>query len=142
MERLSKEEYNRARDCLKRYNYNCINIINIQSDILSLSIAPNDGLPKAPYSVGDTTLNKVIQLNENTDLQKSIKEYKAVIQALELVDTDSRFIFEKEFRESKYKWEVIELLNKSEETYKRRKRELIYAVYNELNKKWPYFDLF
>lgn len=134
MERLSKDDYNRAKGCLKRYNYNCINIINIQSDILSLSIAPNDGLPKAPYSVGDSTLKKVIRLQENVDLQKSIKEYKAVIQALQLVDSDCKIIFEKEFRESKYKWDVIDELNKSEETYKRRKRELIYAVHNELNK--------
>lgn len=135
MDRLSKEDYNRAKGCLKRYNYNCINIINIQSDILSLSIAPMDGLPKAPYSVGDTTLNKVIQLQENEQLQQSIKEYKAVIQALQLVDNDCKIIFEKEFRESQYKWDVIDKLNKSEETYKRRKRELIYAVHNELNKK-------
>ena len=134
MERLSKEEYNYARDCLKRYNYNCINIINIQSDILSLSIAPNDGLPRAPYSVGDSTLKKVIQLQENPNLQKSIKEYKAVIQALQIVDNDCIIIFEQEFRESKYKWDVIDVLNKSEETYKRRKRELIYAVYDELKK--------
>lgn len=135
MDRLSKEDYNRAKECLKRYNYNCINIINIQSDILSLSIAPMDGLPKAPYSIGDTTLNKVIQLQENPELQQSIKEYKAVGQALQLVDNDCKLIFEKEFRESKYKWDVINELNKSEETYKRRKRELIYAVHNELNKK-------
>lgn len=134
MERLNKEDYNRAKGCLKRYNYNCINIMNIQSDILSLSIAPLDGLPKAPYKIGNITLNKVIQLEENPDLQKSIKEYKAVIQAIQLVNEESKLIFEKEFRESKYKWDVINELNKSEETYKRRKRELIYAVHNELNK--------
>lgn len=134
MERLSKEDYNKAKGCLKRYNYNCINIINIQNDILSLSVSPCDGLPKAPYSVGNITLNKVIQLEENKNLQKSIKEYKAVVQALQLVNEESKLIFEKEFRESKYKWDVISELNKSEETYKRRKRELIYKVHNELNK--------
>lgn len=134
MERLNKEDYNRAKGCLKRYNYNCINIMNIQSDTLSLSIAPIDGLPKAPYSVGNITLNKVIQLEENPNLQKSIKEYKAVIQAIQLVNEESKLIFEKEFRESKYKWDVINELNKSEETYKRKKRELIYAVHNELKK--------
>ena len=134
MERLNKDEYNRAKGCLKRYNYNCINIINIQSDILSISIAPIDGLPKAPYNVGNITLNKVIQLEENPNLQKSIREYKAVVQAIQLVSEESILIFEKEFRESKYKWDVIRELNKSEETYKRRKRELIYAVHNELNK--------
>ncbi len=134
MGRLSKEEYREAKGCLKRYNYNCINIINIQRDILNISVAPCDGLPKAPYSVGDNTLNKVIKLEENEELQKSIREYKAVIQALSLVNCESKVIFEREFRESKYKWDVIDELNKSEETYKRRKRELIYAVHKELNK--------
>lgn len=134
MERLKKEEYREAKGCLKRYNYNCLNIMNIQMDILNISVSPCDGLPKAPYSVGDSTLNKVIQLDENEKLKKSMREYKAVVQALQLVNEDSKFIFEKEFRESKYKWDVIDELNKSEETYKRRKRELIYAVHNELNK--------
>ena len=132
--RIPKEEYNKAVGCLKRYNYNCINIINVQSDILSLSIAQNDGLPKAPYSVGNSVLNKVIQLEENIELQKSIKEYKIVNQALELVDKDSKYIFEEEFRKDRYKWDIIEDLNISEETYKRRKRDLIYAVDKELKK--------
>jgi len=132
--RLPKEEYNKAVGCLKRYNYNCINIINVQSDILSLSIAQNDGLPKAPYSVGNSVLNKVIQLEENIELQKSIKEYKIVNQALELVDKDSKYIFEEEFRKDRYKWDIIDELNISEETYKRRKRNLIYAVDKELKK--------
>lgn len=103
MERLNKEDYNRAKGCLKRYNYNCINIINIQSDILSLSIAPMDGLPKAPYSVGDNTLNKVIKLEENEELQKSIREYKAVIQALLLVDSIANDIFEEEYQKRRRK---------------------------------------
>lgn len=132
--RIAKEEYNKAVGCLKRYDYNCINIVNIQSDILSLSIAPNDGLPKAPYSIGDTVFNKVMQLEENKELDKSIKEYKAVVQALKLVDKDSKYIFEKEFRESQTKWKVIADMNVSEETYKRRKSSLIYAVFNELKK--------
>lgn len=132
--RIAKEEYNKAVGCLKRYDYNCINIVNIQSDILSLSIAPNDGLPKAPYGIGDTVFNKVTQLEENKELDKSIKEYKAVVQALKLVDKDSKYIFEKEFRESQTKWKVIADMNVSEETYKRRKSSLIYAVFNELKK--------
>lgn len=132
--RIPKEEYNKAVGCLKRYNYNCINIMNIQSDILSLSIANNDGMPKAPYSISDTVFNKVIQLQDNTELNKSIKEYKAVGQALQLVNKDSKYIFEKEFRESKTKWQVINDMNVSEETYKRRKRDLIYTVNKELKK--------
>lgn len=68
--RIPKEEYNQAVECLKRYNYNCINIINRQSDILSLSVATNDGMPKAPYSIGDTVFNKVLKLESDEDLQK------------------------------------------------------------------------
>ena len=132
--RLPKEEYNKAVGCLKRYNYNCINIMNIQSDILSLSIAPISDMPRVPYGVGDTTLKKVIQLEENIELQKSIKEYKAVIQALSLVNKESQYIFEEEFRKDRYKWDIINELNTSEETYKRRKRSLIYAVNEELKK--------
>ena len=99
MERLSKEEYNRAKGCLQRYNYNRINIINIQSDILSLSVSANDGLPKAPYSVGDTVLKKVIQLEEDTDLRVYINEYKAVSQSLVLInDKITNEIFEEEYQ--------------------------------------------
>ena len=36
-------------------------------------------------------------MEENVGLQKSIKEYKAVIQALELVSEESKLIFEKEY---------------------------------------------
>lgn len=99
MDKLSKEEYNRAKGCLQRYNYNCINIINIQSDILNLSVTPCDGLPKAPYAVGNITLNKVIQLEENKNLQKSINEYKSVIQALILInDKITNDIFKEEYQ--------------------------------------------
>ena len=132
--RLPKEEYNKAVGCLKKYNYNCINIMNIQSDILSLSIAPISDMPRVPYGIGDTTLKKVMQLEENVELQKSIKEYKAVVQALSLVNKESQYIFEEEFRKDRYKWDIINKLNTSEETYKRRKRSLIYAVNEELKK--------
>ena len=132
--RIPKEEYNKAGGCLKRDNYNCINIINIQSDILSLSIAPYDGMPKAPYNVGDTVFNKVIQLQENKELNKSIKECKAVVQALQLVDEISKSIFEEEYRKGNTKWQVIHSLNISESTYERRKRNLIYNTYKEVKK--------
>lgn len=101
--RIIKEEYNKAVGCLKRYNYNCLNIINIQTDILSISIAPNDGLPKAPYSVGDTVFNKVVLLQDNEELNKSITEYKAVVQALQLVDDISKDIFREQYQKRRRK---------------------------------------
>lgn len=132
--RIPKEEYNKAVGCLKRYNYNCINIINIQRDILSISIAPNDGLPRAPYSVGDTVFNKIVQLEDNRELNKSIIEYKAVVQALQLVNEDSKCIFREVYIKQKNKWDVIEEKGLSERTFLRRKYELIYAVDKELKK--------
>jgi DNA-directed RNA polymerase specialized sigma subunit len=135
--RLSNEEYKEASLCLKRYNYNCLKIMNIRADIMSIGSPVLDGMPKAPYSVSDRTLKAVIELQENEYLQKAIKEYKAVVQAVELVNKDSKYIFENLYIQSKTKWEVIDGLGVSEETYKRRKRDLVYAVYKELKKVDP-----
>ena len=132
--RLPKEEYKQANNCLKRYNYNCIMILNIRADIMSISGNGIDGMPKAPYSISDSVFNSVIQLQENQELQKALKEYKAVVQALQLVSKDSKYIFEQLYVKSKSKWEIINEINVSEETYKRRKRDLIYAVNGELKK--------
>lgn len=131
--RLEKEDYRKAVGALKRYNYNCINIINIQSDILSISVTPTTGMPRAPYGVGNTTLNKVIQLEENEELQQSIKEYKAVIQALQLINKDSKYIFEQLYIKSKSKWDIL-ASGISERTFVRRKSELVFAVHKELEK--------
>ena len=49
--RLSKEDYKRAESCLKRYNYNCITVLNIRADIMSLSSVNYDGMPKSKYNV-------------------------------------------------------------------------------------------
>lgn len=89
--RLSKEEYREAKGCLKRFNYNCIKIMNIGTDIMSISSAVLDGMPKAPYSVSDTVLDRVIKLQEDEELQQSMREYKAVMQAKELVNKDSKY---------------------------------------------------
>ncbi|MBR6688793.1 MAG: hypothetical protein IKL68_02115 [Clostridia bacterium] len=131
--RLPKEEYKRANNCLKRYNYNCIMILNIRADIMSISGNGIDGMPKAPYSISDSVFNSVIQLQENQELQIALKEYKAVVQALQLVSKDSKYIFEQLYVKSKSKWEIINS-GMSESTYFRRKRELICAVNKELKK--------
>lgn len=133
--RLSREEYKKAEGYLKRYNYNCINILNIRNDIMTLSAVKLDGLPKAPYSISDTVFNSVIQLQENKELNRSIHEYKIVVQALQLVSEDSKVIFEELYQKSRNKWYIInDVLHTSEETYKRRKRDLIYTVDKEIKK--------
>lgn len=133
MMRLSNEEYKEASLCLKRYNYNCLKIMNIRADIMSIGSPVLDGMPKAPYSVSDRTLKAVIELQENEHLQKAIKEYKAVVQAVELVNKDSKYIFEEFYIKSKPKWEIINS-GISERTFVRRKGDLICAVHKELKK--------
>lgn len=129
--RLSKEEYREAKGCLKRFNYNCIKILNIRADIMSISSSIIDGMPKAPYSVSDTVLDRVVKLQEDEELQRAIKEYNAVMQAKELVNQDSKDIFEEFYRKGRTKWEIINS-GMSERTYERRNKDLIYAVHKEL----------
>lgn len=133
--RLNKIEYNYAKGCLKRYNYNCIKIMNTREDILSLGSQNLDGMPKAPYNINDNVLKSVIKLQEDEQLQKAIKEYKAVVQALELINKDCKTIFNKYYVLNKSKWEVLDS-GMSERTFERRNQELIYAVHDELKKSW------
>ena len=133
MNKISREDYKEAKGCLKRYNYNCINIMNIRADIMSIGGQSIDGMPKAPYAISDKVFNSVIKLQEDEHLQKSIKEYKAVVQALQLVDEDSKKIFETIYILSKSKWELINN-GMSERTYFRKKTELITQVSKELKK--------
>ena len=131
--RLNKEDYKKAVDILKRYNYNCLNILLINNDIISLGASKYDGQPHAPYNIVDVTLNKVIQLEENKELRKSMYEYKIVEKVKTLVSQDANYIFEEIYVKSKTKWDVIES-GVSERTFERRKKELVYAVHKELKK--------
>ena len=99
--RIPKEEYNKAVGCLKRYNYNCIKIMDIRENIMSISGQNLDGMPKAKYNTSDMVVNSVIQLQEDEELKKAIKEVKAVQMALQLVNEDCKNIFEKIYIQSK-----------------------------------------
>lgn len=131
--RLENQEYRQAVNCLKRYNYNCIKIMSIREDIISVNGMNMDGMPKPKYSKSDMVLNSVIQLQEDEDLKKAIKEVKAVQMALQLVDEDCKNIFEKIYIQSKSKWELINN-GMSERTYFRKKTELITQVNKEFKK--------
>lgn len=132
--RLSKDEYGKAVKCLKRYNYNKITIFNITADIINISSVNIDGMPKSKYSISDTVSDTIIKLEENEELQEITKDFKAVNQAILLIDKDSKIIFEELYKKEKSMWEIIDAYGFSERTFRRRKRELIYAVHNELNK--------
>ena len=131
--RIPKEEYKEVIGYLKRYNYNVTNIINMRADIISLSAVCIDGMPKSPYNVSDSVLNSVIELQENAELNRSIKEYKIVIQATQLISKDAKYIFEEMYIKGTGKWEIINN-GMSERTFVRRKGELIYAVHKEIKK--------
>ena len=131
--RLDKEDYKRAVGILKRYYYNCITIMNIRADIMSIGVPGNDGMPKAPYKISDSVYNQYIQLQEDKELQKALRQYKIVRQALELVSNDSKYIFEEFYMKNKAKWQIIDS-GMSERTFTRRKSELIYAVDQEIKK--------
>ena len=133
MSRLSKEEYREAVGCLKRYNYNYIKMMNIKYDIMSLSSPVLDGMPKAPYKISDSVLNSLIRIQDNEELQKCIREYKIVVQALQLVDSITKEIFEEEYQSgNENRWNIIDKLHISEDIYKRRKRKLVYLVHKEI----------
>ena len=131
--KLSKEDYREAKGCLKRYNYNCVKILNIRADIMDLGAQNLDGMPKPKNNVSDRVLESVIKLQEDEVLQEAIKEYKAVVQAIQLVNKDSKYIFEEMYIKSKSKWEIIDS-GMSERTYERRNKDLIYAVHKEIKK--------
>lgn len=131
--RLPNEEYKKAVNCLKRYNYNCIKIMTIREDIMSISGLNVDGMPKAKYTKSDAVLNSVIQLQEDVELKNAIKEFKAVQMALQLVSEDSKKIFETIYIQCKSKWDLINN-GMSERTYERKKSELISQVNKEIKK--------
>lgn len=103
-------------------------------DIMSIGSPNMDGMPKAPYTISDSVYNSVVKLQEDITLNKVIKEYKAVRQAIELVNEDSKLIFYELYVKNKYKWDIINDNGLSERTYVRRKSELVNAVHKELKK--------
>lgn len=132
--RLSKEEYRNAKGCLKRFRYNYIDIMTVKS-IPEISAIDYDRLPQGKYTITDTVANSIIRIEDNKSLQKAIKEYNAVIKALEIVDSDSKYIFNHIYnKQDKNKWDIMEDLCISERTYMRRFKSLVYAVANELKK--------
>ena len=101
---------------------------------MSINSICYDGMPHTKNLNSDVVLNKVIELQENKELNNCMKEYKAVVQALALLNEDCKYIFEKYFQKNISKWDIMNNKGMSERTFVRRKSELIYAVYMELKK--------
>lgn len=132
--RLSKEDYREAENCLIKYNYNCVAIMDMRADMMQLSSVQCDGMPKAPYLISDSVFNTYMKLQDNKELQRAIKQLKAVENAKQLVRAECLEIFENYYRKHKSKWETMNIIGLSERTYGRRKKDLIYTVSKELKK--------
>lgn len=131
--RLPKEEYNKAKSCLKRYNYNCVNILSTRTDLIGISEIKLDGLPHAQGGISDIVGSTVIKLEENRSYQRSIYEYNVVRKALTLVHRDSIFIFEHlYYKKDMTMWEIMDSIAISERTFHRRHHDLVYQVYKIL----------
>lgn len=133
--RIPKEEYNNARACLQRYAYNCRYILTRRDDIMQLSGVNMDGMPHSKYSISDIVANAVIKLDEDSSIKQSIKEFDIVQNALLLVDHDTKMIFEYLYEKKDKnigKYEICDAIGISEDTFKRKHRNLVYAVYETM----------
>lgn len=132
--RLSREDYREAEGCLIYYNYNCATILCVEANTSYLTASNYNGMPKAPYSISNPVEKIVIQKDEDKSYKKALKQYKAVEMAKLRVSDECLTIFELFYRGKKNKWRVIYESGFSERTFLRRKKDLIYAVYEELKK--------
>ena len=89
-----------------------------------------------PFSTGPSSITPEVSFDVVTIflLNRSIHEYKIVVQALQLVSDDSKVIFEEYYIKNKGKWHIINNCGLSERTYFRKKTELIEAIHNEIKK--------
>jgi hypothetical protein len=104
---MKKSDYNRAKNILKRYGYNSIEITKKGIDILE-----DEHIP---------------------ELQTCIDEYKCVKKALKLAHVDCEEILQKYYVKRMSKYEICEE-GMSERTFERRLQDLIYNVAKEYKK--------
>jgi hypothetical protein len=104
---MKKSDYNKAKNILKRYSYNSIEITKKGIDIL--------------------------EDEHEEELQNCINEYKVVKKALKLAHKDCEDILQKYYVKRMSKWEICEE-GMSERTFERRLQDLIYNVAKEYKK--------
>ena len=104
---MKRSDYNNAKNILKRYSYNSIEITKKGIDI--------------------------IEDEHEEELQICINEYKIVKQALKLAHKDCEDILQKYYVKRMNKWEIINE-GMSQRTFERRLQDLIYSVAKEHKK--------
>lgn len=107
---MRKSDYNKAKNILKRYSYNSIEITKKGIDILE-----DEHIP---------------------ELQTCINEYKCVRNALKLAHKDCEEILQKYYVKRMSKWEIL-CEGMSSRTFERRLQDLIYNVAKEYRKSQP-----
>lgn len=135
--RIDKNEYRYAKRCLKRFNYNKLNILMRRTDLMSLSAVGIDGLPKGKNKISDIVGQTVVRIEEDKELNKSIKEYKAVLLAREIIDDDCKYILDHIYdMKDMNKWDVVYSKERpmSQRTFERKHSCLIYEVEKQLKK--------
>lgn len=92
-------------------------------------------MPHSKYSISDVVANSVIRLDEDKNIQASYEEYGAIQRALELVDSDTKAIFTHLYeKKDMNKYEIMDDIHISEDTFKNKHRKLVYAVYEAMKK--------
>ena len=104
---MKRKDYNKAKEILKRYSYNSIEITKKGIDIL--------------------------EDEHEKELQTCINEYKVVKKALKLAHKDCEDILQKYYVKRMSKWEICEE-GMSERTFERRLQDLVYNVAKEYKK--------
>ena len=104
---MKRSDYNKAKNILKRYSYNSIEITKKGIDI--------------------------IEDEHDKDLQECINEYKIVKRALKLAHKDCEDILQKYYIKRMTKWEIVNE-GMSARTFERRLQDLIYNVAKEYKK--------
>lgn len=104
---MKRSDYNKAKNILKRYSYNSIEITKKGSEIVT------DDL--------------------DDELKKCINEYKVVKKALKLAHKDCEDLLNKYYVKRMTKWEICQE-GLSERTFERRLQDLIYNVAKEYKK--------
>jgi hypothetical protein len=104
---MKRSDYNKAKEILKRYSYNSIEITKKGIDI--------------------------IEDEHEQELQNCINEYKIVKRALKLAHKDCEEILQKYYVKRMNKWEIINE-GMSLRTFERRLQNLVYNVAKEYKK--------
>jgi len=132
--RISDEKFREAKGCLRRYAYNKLNIVTIRFDIMNITGINYDSNTAKTNRINSVVENSVIELEENKELKKSVREIKAIEMTKKIIDEETLFILEHLYdKKDMTKWEIIGN-GVSERSFYRKHKELILKIADILEK--------